>query len=273
MVEIYPLPEVQFIADPPQGCAPLRVQFYDQTTIASPYALQSWDWILGADSLISTQVSPFLVYAPELEPLDIAQYDIQLTVTSTNGCVTELVKPDYVTVYPKPKAEFIVEPEVQNIIKPRFEFTDLSTENVTNWNWSFGDGSYGATQHPVHYYNAVGDYGIGLIVETQYGCRDTTSRKVKVEPIFTFYIPNSFTPDADNINDTFFGTGEGFDTYNMKVFDRWGELIFESNDPDHHWDGTFKGKQVQMGTYPYRFYVIDWQGDDHFYEGHVTLHR
>ncbi|MCB9185628.1 MAG: PKD domain-containing protein [Flavobacteriales bacterium] len=273
VVEIYPLPEVMFIADPPQGCAPLQVQFYDQTTIPSPYALQSWSWNLGADSLTSNAPSPNLVYNPELDPLDIAQFDIQLTVTSTNGCVSEEVKTDYITVYPKPIADFSVEPEVQSIIKPRFELTDLSTENVTLWRWTFGDGSYDSDPNPVHYYDAVGDYPIGLIVETQYGCLDTASVQVKVEPIFTFYIPNSFTPNADDVNDDFFGTGEGFTTYNMKIFDRWGELIFESNDPEFHWDGTYKGEQVQMGTYAYRFYVIDWQSNDHQYDGHVTLHR
>jgi gliding motility-associated-like protein len=96
---------------------------------------------------------------------------------------------------------------------------------------------------------------------------------VTVEPVFTFYIPNSFTPDADAINDEFFGQGEGYDSYSFVVYDRWGEKIFESNNDQYHWDGTFKGKQVQMGTYSYRFYVIDWQGHDHEYVGHVTLQR
>lgn len=273
MVEIYPLPAVNFIADPPQGCAPLAVQFVDQTSIPSPYTLQSWSWDLGIDSTTSTSPSPFLVFNPELEPMDIAQFDIQLTVTSTKGCVSELTKENYVSVYPKPEADFSVEPEVQNIIKPRFEFTDLSSENVTNWDWSFGDGTYSDDQNPVHYYSAVGTYPVGLIVETQFGCLDTVGLEVKVEPIFTFYIPNSFTPNADGINDEFFGTGEGYDLYSMYIYNRWGELIFESNDDQYHWDGSFKGKQVQLGTYAYRFYIIDWQGHDHQYEGHVTLHR
>lgn len=273
VVEIYPLPQVSFIADPPMGCAPLRVQFIDQSSIPSPYALQSWDWWLGADSLISTSPSNVITYDPELEPLDIAQYDIELTVTSTNGCITTLRQPDYVTVYPKPEAAFVVDEEVRNIIKPRFEFTDLSTENVTNWDWNFGDGTYDSDQNPVHYYDAIGDYGVQLIVETQYGCLDTTGIHVKVEPVYTFYIPNAFTPNADGHNEEFFGTGEGFTEYSMFVYDRWGELIFESNDADFKWDGTFKGKQVQQGTYAYRFYIIDWQGHDHQYEGHVTLHR
>jgi PKD repeat protein len=206
VVEIYPLPEVEFIADPPMGCAPLLVQFIDQTSIPSPYAIQSWDWWLGADSLTSTSPSNVLVYNPELGPLDVAQYDIRLTATSTNGCVTELLKPNYVTVYPKPEAAFSVDEEVQNIIKPRFEFTDLSTENVTNWDWSFGDGTYDSDQHPIHYYDAIGDYPVQLIIQTQYGCADTAGIYVEVEPVFTFYIPNSFTPNEDNVNEEFFVT-------------------------------------------------------------------
>lgn len=273
VVEIYALPEVEFIADPPSGCAPLTVQFIDQTEIANPYTLQSWDWWLGADSLISTSPSNVQVYNPELAPLDIAQYDISLTVTSTNGCTTELTKQDYVTVYPKPEAEFAVDEEVQDIIKPRFEFTDLSTENVTNWDWRFGDGTYDTDQHPVHWYEAVGTYGVQLIVETQYGCLDTAGINVKVNPVYTFYIPNSFTPNQDDLNEEFFGIGEGYSAYSMFIYNRWGELIFESNDPEFKWDGTYKGQQVQQGTYAYRFYIIDWQGHDHQYEGHVTLHR
>lgn len=273
VVEIYPLPSVNFIADPVQGCAPLQVQFFDQTTLPSPYALAYWDWNLGEDSVTSPSPNPIHIYNPDLDPMDIAQYDIMLTTTSLNGCVSEILKEDYITVYPKPTALFSVDPEVQTLVKPKFEFTDLSSPNVTFWDWSFGDGSYSDDQHPTHWYQAVGTYPVGLFVETQYGCRDTFGLEVKVEPVFTFYIPNSFTPDANGINDEFFGTGEGFTSYSMWIYDRWGEVIFESNDADYHWDGTFKNRQVQEGVYSYRFYLLDWQGHDHQYKGHVTLHR
>ncbi|MCF8465045.1 MAG: PKD domain-containing protein [Flavobacteriales bacterium] len=273
VVEIYPLPNVNFIAEPPQGCAPLAVQFIDQTTIPNPYALASWEWYLGNDSTTSVAPSPFIIYNPELDPLDREQYDIGLTVISTNGCVSSIFKPTYVTVYPKPEAEFSVEPEVQSIIDPKFEFTDLSTINVTLWDWSFGDGTYGSSQNPIHTYQSIGTFPVALIVETQFGCKDTASLRVTVEPIFTFYIPNSFTPNNDGVNDEFFGQGEGYTSYSCVIYDRWGELLFESNDDQYHWDGTFKGQQVQHGTYSYRFYIIDWQNDDHEYVGHVTLHR
>ena len=75
------------------------------------------------------------------------------------------------------------------------------------------------------------------------------------------------------MNEEFFGQGEGIKSYSMYVYDRWGELIFVSNDEAHRWDGTFKGKQVQKGVYIYYFYLLDWRNDDHEYRGHVNLIR
>ena len=273
MVEVYPLPSVDFSSSPFEGCQPLRVQFLDESSIPSPYVLYSWEWNLTNDSAVASAQNPYLTYNPEIDPLSIAQYDISLRVTSGNGCVTDIFRPNYITVYPKPDALFSVDEDVKDIIKPEFIFTDLSSENVTLWDWTFGDGSYSIEQHPIHTYEDTGIYPIVLTVETQYGCLDTIEYEVKVEPIFTFYIPNSFTPDNDRVNDKFYGQGEGYVTYEMHVYDRWGEHLFESNDDTFHWDGTFKGEQVQQGTYVYYFYLIDWQGHDHKYKGHFTLHR
>lgn len=273
VVEIYPLPDVDFTSSPYEGCAPLRVQFNDLSTIANPYALASWEWNLGIDSSIAQSPNPMLIYDPEMEPLDVNQYSISLRVTSTNGCVTDIFRPNYITVYPKPDALFSVDEDVKDIIKPEFLFTDLSTENVTLWDWDFGDGTYSDLQNPVHWYEEIDTYPIELIVETQYGCLDTIGYEVKVEPVFTFYVPSSFTPDNNGINDEFFGSGEGYTEYSMYIYNRWGELIFESNDDQYHWDGTYKGEQVQQGTYVYRFYLLDWKGHDHQYKGIVTLHR
>ncbi|MBL4587208.1 MAG: gliding motility-associated C-terminal domain-containing protein, partial [Flavobacteriales bacterium] len=181
---------------------------------------------------------------------------------------------NYIVIHPKPDALFSVDNDVRTVIKPVFEFTDLSTENVTIWDWDFGDGTTGIEQNPIHTYDDIADtYPIVLMVETDFGCRDTVDYQVKVEPVFTFYIPSSFTPDNDGINDLFYGQGKDYTDYTFSIFDRWGELIFESSDDQYHWDGTFKGTQVQQGTYVYRFYIIDWKGDDHEYKGIVTLHR
>jgi len=273
VVEIYPLPNVGFTSSPFEGCQPLQVQFIDESTIPSPYALSSWEWNLGTDSSIASSPNPYFLYNPEIDPLSFAQFSVSLKVTSTNGCVSEIFRPNYITVYPKPDALFSVDEDVKNIIKPEFIFTDLSSENVTIWDWEFGDGLSSINQNPIHTYGDTGIYPIILTVETQYGCLDTVKYKVKVEPIFTFYIPNSFTPDDNRINDSFYGQGEGYITYEMHIYDRWGEHIFESNNDDFHWDGTYKGEQVQQGTYVYYFYLVDWQGHDHKYTGHFSLHR
>ncbi|MBI1288448.1 MAG: PKD domain-containing protein [Flavobacteriales bacterium] len=273
VVEIYPLPNVDFSASPQEGCQPLQVQFYDGSSIPAPYSLASWEWTLGSDSSIANGPNPYMMYNPEIDPLDIAQFDISLTVTSAKGCVSDIYRPNYITVYPKPDALFSVDEQVKNIIKPEFIFTDQSSENVTLWDWSFGDGSTSTDQNPIYTYGDTGTYPIVLMVETQYGCLDTIDYKVKVEPFYTFYIPNSFTPDNDNINDDFYGQGQFYVSYEMWIYDRWGEQIFYSQTDDYHWDGTYKGKQVQEDTYIYRFYIIDWEGHDHQYKGIVTVHR
>ncbi|MDP6909837.1 MAG: PKD domain-containing protein, partial [Flavobacteriales bacterium] len=251
----------------------LGVQFFDESSIPAPYNLTGWDWYLGTDSSSASVPNPYLIYNPELDPMDVATYDIRLHMTSANGCTSEIMRPNYITVHPKPIALFSVHEDVMTILKPTFEFTDLSTENVTIWDWDFGDGTYGNEQNPEHTYPDIGTYPITLMVETEFGCRDTIGYEVKVDPVFTFYVPSSFTPDDNGINDEFFGIGDGYTFYSMFIYDRWGELIFESEDDEYHWDGSFKGEQVQMGTYVYRFYLLDWQGHDHEYRGHVTLQR
>ena len=88
-----------------------------------------------------------------------------------------------------------------------------------------------------------------------------------------FYIPSAFTPDEDDKNEQFFGAGIGIRDYRMRIYNRWGEMIFESNEYDFHWDGTYQGKQVQKGVYVYRFDLLDVKGEPHIYRGHVTLFR
>lgn len=273
-VEIFPLPTVSFSSDVTEGCQPLRVLFEDLCTIPAPYSIGSWVWDLGAgNGPISTQNPVYTYNNDSLPDMSIGQYTVSLQATSLNGCVSQDTVVSYITEYPKPDALFSADPWVTDVLSPRIEFTDLSSENVTDWHWEFGDGANGTVQHPSHSYSDVGTYEVILYSYTQYGCADTISAPVKVEPIFTFYVPSAFTPDADGVNEEFFGQGEGIKSYSMYIYDRWGELLFVSDDEDHKWDGTFKGKQVQKGVYIYRFYLIDWKNDDHEYTGHVTLMR
>ncbi len=274
-VEVYPLPEVAFDANPKEGCDPLFVQFIDQSTIAAPYSIASWQWDLGEIGSNASSANPFYVYDPNyLGTQDFASYDVNLIVTSANGCTSSLGYTDFITVHPVPYALFSTDPDqIASIIHPLFQFTDLSSDNVTSWQWRFGDGMTSQEQSPSYMYNEVGTYLVDLAVTTDFGCSDTVSYSVIVEPQFTFYIPSAFTPNDDGLNDFFFGAGEHVVAYNMQVYDRWGERIFESDAMDYKWDGSYKGMPVESGQYVYRFTVTDWKGELHNYGGAIMLLR
>jgi gliding motility-associated-like protein len=202
---------------------------------------------------------------------DSGYYDITLTVTSNYGCVTTITENNAIRANITPVADFTIEEDVLSLLDADLEITDGSLHALT-YAWNLGDGTTTTDQVPVHRYEEPGTYYLTLTV-TDGDCEDVAYGTVKVEPIFTFYIPEAFTPNEDGINDDFYGDGESIRSYNMKISDRWGELIFESNDKDFHWDGSYKGKQVAIGVYVYDFFIIDTCGDEHYYRGGVKLLR
>lgn len=273
VIEVWPRPVVSFSADPPEGCQPLFVEFIDGTTIPSPYALAQWQWDLG-DGTTSSAQEPSLTYNPYIEPLDEALYDISLKVTSGNGCADSLAYDEMITVYPKPTAKFATSPDfLATVVHPLYQMDDQSTINVTDWDWDFGDGGSAYEQNPEYLYSDTGTYQIQLIAITEHDCTDTISRLVKVEQEYHFYIPSSFTPNLDGRNDYFYGQGEFYSDYQMTIYNRWGEIIFHSNDAEYQWDGTYKGAPVEVGVYVYSFLITDWEGNQHDYTGGVTLLR
>lgn len=149
-------------------------------------------------------------------------------------------------------------------------FTDLSVNAVT-WQWNFSDGLMLAQQNPYHVFENMGTYPVSLIVTAANGCSDTI---VKIIDIIQGVIPpNVFTPNADGFNDYFYVKASGMDVYNLKIFNRWGLLMFESNSPSARWDGkTQGGNEAPDGTY---FYTLIAKSSDQDYSstGTVTLIR
>lgn len=273
-VEIYPLPQVAFTADTTKGCQPFQVWFTDLTSITSPYLLSTWEWNFGDEpGTVSSQHPENTYWDEDLGFFDTGVYSVWLRVTSANGCVSDTTYENYITEYPKPDALFAVDPKRTDIIFPKFRITDLASPNVVDWFYEWGDGDISLESDPIHEYADTGVYSITQIVTTEFGCKDTAEATVQVDPEFRFYIPSAFTPDDDGINETFYGTGIGILEYQMRIYDRWGELIFESNEADYHWNGTYKDKPVQKGVYVYQFDLMDVKGEPHKYRGHVTLTR
>ena len=128
-------------------------------------------------------------------------------------------------------------------------------------------------QNPSHTYGLEGTYCVVLSVISPNGCVDTTKVCVVIDPEFTFYIPNAFSPNGDGINDEFFGKGDYINSFEMDIFDRWGNLIFFSDDINKHWDGKANhGSDVaQQDVYVYVVKITDQKNLKHKYTGTVTI--
>lgn len=263
-IEVYPLPDVDFVADVVEGCQPLSINFTDLSIVNPGYLINWWFWDFG-DGNTATVQHPMHIY-------DTAGvFDITLQAKTSNGCTVVYTDSAMITVHPKPKAGFSTSSQRVEIIYPRFEITDLSS-GASFWQYDFGDSTTSAARHPVHVYDETGGYEIRQIVTTDFGCKDTTYFTVYVDPSFTFYVPNAFSPNGDGHNDFFFGTGIGIERYQLRIFNRWGEMVFSSFDENVKWDGTLPGGDLaKQDVYVYRFDIRDVFTNDHTYRGRVTL--
>lgn len=265
LVVTYPVPVVLFSPDATSGCEDFTVNFAETSQINNA-TITNWLWDFGDGNFTYTQ-NPTHTYN------DSGSYYVALTVTTSDGCLFIDTMNFPIVVYPKPVADFTYAPQPVTIIQPEVEFTDESF-GATYWEYDFGDFDGSIQQNPTHTYQDTGIYTVQQIVINQYGCSDTTELQLPILAEFVFFIPNSFTPNGNGNNEIFFGEGEGIREFEMLIFDRWGNLIFKSNDPNIGWDGRGgDGNLCQIDTYVYRFFIIDVLGEQHKYMGHVNLIR
>ena len=272
---VYDSASVGLLYGPNADCPPFMVGFKaDSLGGPGPDQGNSYVWDFG-NTYTGSGDSTFFNY------LNTGTYDVTLTVTTANGCISVVTEPGWVEVYPVPVADFTTDPNPPTVtlLNPVFDFINQSTDNPIN-EWDFGDGTgTSLSTDPSYTYLDTGYYQVTLMVENQpYGCRDTAQQTVRIRPDFFFAIPNSFTPDGDGLNDIFFPgslilTGGTDRNYNFFIFDRWGELIWEAHQMSEGWDGTYKGKVVQNGTYVWRVEVTDLEGTVHKHTGHVNALR
>ena len=268
---VNPNPVVLYTATDTLGCAPLCVNFQNASQIASGTNAH-FLWTFGDGSPTSTlqTISHCYindsVYAPIL-------FTPTLKVTSDSGCVTTISKNNQITTYPTPKAKFVALPESTSIINPIIATKDQST-GANFWKWNFGDNdSTALSSPPPHTYADTGTYSIKLVVSTQYNCVDIASQTIVIEPDFTFYIPQAFSPNGDGVNDTFKGQGIFIKDFKMSIFDRWGNLIFVTDNVNTAWDGRVNhGADIaQRDVYVYTIVLTDLKNKIHSYKGTVTL--
>jgi len=265
VVTVNALPLVSFTADNTSGCESVCVNLTN-TTINTVTAL----WTFG-DGNISQKARTNNCY------YNTGSYNVSLTITDANGCSNTLTQPSLITVYPKPIANFTMNPSVVSINSP-VNFIDLST-NANSWQWEFGDqpGKNSQLQNPVISFGDSGSYNVRLIVSNEFGCSDTATRMLYIMTEYTFYAPNTFTPDGNDLNDLFYPMGVGIDVanYHFWIYDRWGTLIWQTTNPGDGWNGkALDGNKVaQIDTYVWKIVLKDIFGVKHSYIGSVNLVR
>jgi gliding motility-associated-like protein len=261
-ITVNPLPVVNIPNQSGASCKEVTLFFKDtnRANLGSTY-----DWNFG-DGSSSVEISPAHTYS------STGQYIVNVIVISPNGCKASADASVVITIYPTAVAGFTANPERATIINPVISFTDNSTE-TTQWRWDFGDGGTSNSENPSHTYNAVGGYKVELFTNNSYGCADSIADSVFIMPDFRIFIPNAFTPDGDDLNDYFTAKGIGIEQFNMMIFDRWGNLIYTTEDINRGWNGTVNGgnKIAQEDTYVYKIQITDIFKEQHSYIGAVTL--
>jgi gliding motility-associated-like protein len=248
---------------PAQGCAPLVVSF--NTTISPTVPGMTYTWDFG-DGAGSNYLSPTHLYSTP------GSFIVSVVVVSPQGCTISYTLPNPIEVYPSAVADFYPDPDTVLMVMDEVTFINNSG-NSTNWEWNFGDGASSNDFQPTHYFNDYGNFNVMLIASNDFGCPDTAIYRILVNPQFTFYVPNAFTPNENLINETFKGYGTCISNCEMYLFDRWGNKMYESFDINNGWDGRANGSSeiAQDDVYVYLFVIKDCLSNKHVYRGIFTL--
>jgi gliding motility-associated-like protein len=189
---------------------------------------------------------------------------ITVYAVGTGGC-NSLADSCQPSVLPKPTAYFSTDGST-GAFSDTYSFTD-SSFNATSWAWDFGDGGTSTEQNPTYEYSGAGTYTVILTVSNG-ACSDTAMRVLDASE--GIIIPNVFSPNGDGANDNFFITASGLKEYSLSIYNRWGELMFESGSPRDKWDGTHSGKKCEDATY---FFILKARSTNKDYSttGTITL--
>ncbi|MEQ1733761.1 MAG: PKD domain-containing protein [Bacteroidia bacterium] len=270
-ITVNPMPVPDFTSPNTNGCERLTVLFSSaNSTVAPPSTITDWLWDFG-DGSTSISPNPSHLYT------DKGAYDVTLTATTAEGCTSVLPYAAFVNINPNPKAAFTATPEETTILDPNITFDNNSSTDVIAVQWNFGETNELITSMApsvLNTYTDTGLYMVSLRVVNQFACYDSVTHPVKINPNLSFFIPNSFTPNSDNINEVFYPKGIYFKNYIVRIYDRWGEKVFLSGAPNQGWDGKLHdGSDAPVGVYVYKIKLEETTGKDRYYSGTVSLIR
>jgi gliding motility-associated-like protein len=263
-VGLFPDPEAKFELNGGYGCSPVYVQFIDKSESTSPLI---YNWNLGDNNSINIQ-------NPSYSYLQPGTYTVSLTVISNTGCIdtSTFVYPNAVNVVAFPIAGITAEPMEASIFSPEITFSDTS-QLGSYCALRISDGTYIEDCNYMHTFKDTGYFKVTQIVKNELNCTDSISITVYIYPEYRMFIPDAFSPNADGLNDIFKPSTIGLKEYDIEIYDRWGEQIFQSNGSQEGWDGSYRGVKSPQGVYVYLLKVVDIKGQSHSYNGKVVLVR
>lgn len=241
---VYPTPRPNILLSDTSGCEPMIIKFKSISDGLLPTVNY---WTINGDNYTDTTIT----YSFPQHGI----YSFSVIVKDTlTACSDTMARKNFINVNFTPKVNSFVNPAYSSILFPKITFID-STEGQHHTNYDFGDGQVSQSIVNNYSYQSPGTYNYRLIVYTDYQCGDTAQGSIVIDDIGENYVPNIFTPNNDGINERFFIKGESISQSEMKIFNRWGGLVFETSDALVGWNGiaSSSGQPCSDGTY---FYVI-----------------
>ncbi|MBK6362646.1 MAG: gliding motility-associated C-terminal domain-containing protein [Saprospiraceae bacterium] len=268
IVSYFPIPGL-IVIEPDNfvGCSPGSIFFNNLSSPIDETYTVNWNF---GDGKTTNEISPVHIYE---QP---GVFTVSVEIISPIGCQTSQVFNDWITILEKPVAGFSFTPDDPNIFNNTIQFFDESQKAV-GWFWQFGENGVSYISEPSFVFRDTGLIEVLQVVRHESGCTDTAIAYIDIAPVILVFLPNAFTPNGDGLNDVFLPKGyfKGIESYNMTIWNRWGEKIFETDDPLVGWRGTKNNEDsvCPPGVYIYRLNYLTPRLENVLKEGQVTLIR
>jgi gliding motility-associated-like protein len=253
---VYPAVKVKYSST--NVCEEETTSFFDSTFSVNPVSVYRWTFGDGKNSGIQN---------PTRKYNSPGTYNTSLQVTTLPGC-NYFAKGSNI-VHPKPKAGFITDPDAGTILNPNISFTDASKGADSLW-YLISTGYSTSSRNFTRAFPDSGSFSIKQWVRTRFGCMDSFNKDIYINFMYTLHVPTAFTPNSDGLNEGFSPQGMGIKWYGMKVYNRWGQKLYET-DQSRPWDGTYNGQLLPEGVYVVLIELRDFKLKRHYYKGSVQL--
>lgn len=264
------IPEIGFYADTTIFCGDAEVIFRDTSSI-NHGEIASRLWTFGDGDFMSSDADTALHHYSN------GIYTVSLETTSDKFCKSTLNLEDYILINPTVEADFDIDPREISISNKN----DLEVINYVNdetyINWSLSDTIHWENLYVPNLADSIydtGTYHLKQYTINKYGCQDSVSVKFVITPAYSFYVPDAFSPNNNGVNDTWGPVGKYFDlkSYDLKIFSRWGKIIFQTQDFYQQWDGRLQdGSAAPIGSYAYIIRLQDMDGNYKLMKGSIIL--